>query len=118
MNYIDKEIAEAEFLLEDLQEGIWKIDKDGFTTYVSDKLAGMLGYTDEEMLEKHLFSFLDENAVKIATQKLGERKKGKRDTFEAEFLHKTGKKIQTIISASPTVKTAKQSFRKYSIVHH
>jgi PAS domain S-box-containing protein len=103
MNYTDKEIAEAEFLLEDLQEGIWKIDKDGFTTYVSDKLAGMLGYTAEEMLEKHLFSFLDENAVKIATQKLGERKKGRRDTFEGEFLHKTGKKIQTIISASPTV---------------
>ena len=103
MNYIDKEIADKDFLMEDLQEGIWKIDKDGFTMYVSDKLADMLGYTAEEMLEKHLFSFLDENGVKIATQKLSEREKGKRDTFEAEILHKTGKKIQAIMSASPTV---------------
>lgn len=103
MNYIDKEIAEAEFLMEDLQEGIWQIDKDGFTTFVNDKLADMLGYTAEEMMGKHLLSFLDENAVKNATQKLSERKKGKRDTFEAEFLHKTGKKIQSINSASPTM---------------
>ena len=30
MNYIDKEIANIEFLMEDLQEGIWKIDNDDF----------------------------------------------------------------------------------------
>ncbi len=37
MNYIAKEIANVEFLMEDLQEGIWKIDKDAFTSYVNDK---------------------------------------------------------------------------------
>jgi len=103
MNYIDKEITDVEFLMEDLQEGIWKIDKDAFTSYVNDKLADMLGYTTEEMLGKHLFSFIDEKEVKIVTQKLGERKKGKRETHEAELLHKDGKKIQTLITTSPLV---------------
>ena len=101
MNYIDKEIASVKFLMEDLQEGIWKIDKDAFTSYVNDKLADMLGYTAEEMIGKHLFSFMDEKEVKIATQKLGERRKGKRETLEAEFLHKSGKKVQTLLTTSP-----------------
>jgi len=103
MNYIDKEIVDVKFLMEDLQEGIWKIDKDAFTTYVNDKLTDMLGYTSEEMLGKHLFNFMDEDGVKIAIQKLGERKKGRRETHEAEFLHKDGKKIHTLISTSPLV---------------
>ena len=103
MNYIDKEIANVEFLMEDLQEGIWKIDKDAFTSYVNDKLAAMLGYTTEEMLGKHLFSFTDENEVKIGTQTLSERRKGKRDTFEFEFLHKSGKKVQTLMTTSPVI---------------
>ena len=101
MNYIDKEIANVEFLMEDLQEGIWKIDKDAFTTYVNDKLADMLGYTSEEMLGKHLFSFMDKKAVKYATQTLDERRKDKRDTSEFEFLHKSGKKVQTLLTTSP-----------------
>jgi len=101
MNYIVKEIADKEFLMEDLQEGIWKIDKDAFTSYVNDKLADMLGYTSEEMLGKHLFSFMDEKAVKFATQTLDERRKGKRDTFEFEFLHKSGKKVQALLTTSP-----------------
>jgi PAS domain S-box-containing protein len=103
MNYIDKEIANVEFLMEDLQEGIWKIDKDAFTSYVNDKLAAMLGYTTEEMLGKHLFSFTDEKEVKIGTQTLSERRKGKRDTFEFEFLHKSGKKVQTLMTTSPVI---------------
>ncbi len=101
MNYIDKEIAEVEFLMEDLQEGIWKIDKDAFTTYVNDKLANMLGYSVDEMLGEHLFSFMDKKAVKLATQSLSERKEGKRETLEFEFLHKSGKKVQTLITTSP-----------------
>jgi len=101
MKYIDKEIADVEFLMEDLQEGIWKIDKDAFTTYVNDKLANMLGYSVDEMLGKHLFSFMDEKAVKIATQNLSARKEGKRETLKFEFLHKSGKKVQTLITTSP-----------------
>lgn len=101
MNYIDKEIADVEFLMEDIQEGIWKIDKDAFTTYVNEKLANMLGYSVNEMLGKHLFSFMNKKAVKSAICKLEQRKNGAREVHEFEFLHKSGKKVQTLISTSP-----------------
>ena len=103
MNYIDKEIVNSEFLMEDLQEGIWKIDKDAVTIYVNDKLANMLGYSVNEMLGKHLFSFMDKEAVKLAISKLEQRKKGVREVHEFEFLHKSGKKVQTLISTSPII---------------
>jgi len=63
----------------------------------------MLGYTTEEMLGKNLFSFMDEQLVKIAAKILRKRRKGKRDTFEFEFLHKSGKKVQTLLSSSPII---------------
>ena len=50
-------------LIEMLQEGIWTIDADARTTFVNPRMAEMLGYTVEEMLGKHLFSFMDDRGV-------------------------------------------------------
>jgi len=41
-------------LVELAQEGIWAIDADANTTYVNPRMAEMLGYTSEEMMERHL----------------------------------------------------------------
>jgi PAS domain S-box-containing protein len=103
MNIINPEIEESKLLFEDIQEGIWKIDKDAYTIYVNDKLANMLGYSIDEMLGKHLFSFMDKEAMIIATSKLENRKKGEREVHEFEFVHKSGKKVQTLITTSPII---------------
>ncbi len=47
-------------LVESLQEGIWVIDADGFTTFVNPRLAEMLGYAANEVVGRPLLSFLSE----------------------------------------------------------
>jgi len=88
-------------LIESLHEGIWVIDKDSQTTFVNPRMAEMLGYTVEEMIGKHLFSFMDEQGVKIATQNLARRQQGIKEQHDFEFLRKDGTNIYAILETAP-----------------
>jgi PAS domain S-box-containing protein len=101
----EEELRQSELkyreLLESLQEGIWVIDKNANTTYVNQPMADMLGYFTEEMVAKHLFSFMDENGVKIASQLLERRQHGVKEQHEFEFIRKNGTRIYTLMETSP-----------------
>ncbi len=88
-------------LVENLQEGIWVIGKDGVTTFVNPPMAEMLGYTVEEMLGKHLFSFMDEQGVEACTRNLERREQGVREQHDFVFLRKNGSKVFTTLATSP-----------------
>jgi PAS domain S-box-containing protein len=88
-------------LVEGLHEGIWAIDKGGYTTFANAHMAKMLGYSVDEMQGKHLFSFMDERGVEIAKRLLERRKAGVREVHEFEFLRKDGTRIYTALAASP-----------------
>jgi PAS domain S-box-containing protein len=88
-------------LIENLNEGIWYIDKEGFTTFVNRNMALMLGYTVEEMVRKHLFDFMDNTGVEIAKSNLGRRKNGIKENHEFEFLKKDGSRIYVSVETSP-----------------
>ncbi|MBF0121446.1 MAG: PAS domain S-box protein [Desulfobacterales bacterium] len=90
-------------LVENLHEGIWLIDKDAYTTFVNPPMAKMLGYTIDEMLGKHLFSFMDKKGVAIANINLERRKQGLKDSHDFEFIHKDGRLIYTLIETSPII---------------
>ena len=88
-------------LVGSLQEGIWVIDIDSLTTFVNPPLANILGYTVEEMVGRHLFSFMDEQYVEIAKQKLKHRQKGIAEQHEFEFLRKDGTSVNVIMVTQP-----------------
>ena len=88
-------------LIELAQEGIWMIDDGGYTTFVNDKMCEMLGYTREEMIGQHLFSFMDEQYIEICKVNLERRKKGIKEQHEFKFLKKDGRKIYTLLTTSP-----------------
>ena len=88
-------------LIENLREGIWVIDKDALTTFVNPRMAEMLGYAVDEMLGKHLFSFMDERGVKIATQLLERRKQGIMEQHYFEFMKKDSNRIHVALETSP-----------------
>ena len=88
-------------LVEQLQEGVWALDKEANTTYVNPRMAEMLGYTVDEMQGKHLFAFMDEGGVEIAQRNLERRKQGIKEQHDFEFSHKNGQKIYTGIETSP-----------------
>ena len=90
-------------LVEGLQEGIWVIDKDAYTTFVNPRMAEMLGYTVDEMQGKHLFSFMDERGVEICKRNLERRQQGIKEQHDFELLRKDGTRVYTSMGTSPII---------------
>jgi two-component system, cell cycle sensor histidine kinase and response regulator CckA len=88
-------------LIEMLQEGIWMIDADARTTFVNRRMAEMLGYTAEEMLGKHLFSFMDGDGMEECKRLLDRRFRGIEEQHDFEFLRKDGERIFVRIETAP-----------------
>ncbi|MBF0398936.1 MAG: PAS domain S-box protein, partial [Desulfobacterales bacterium] len=88
-------------LVENLNEGIWMIDKDAYTVFANSRIAEILGYTIEEMQGKHLFSFMDEKGIELAQINIERRRQGIAEQHDFEFLRKDGTKIYTTLETSP-----------------
>ena len=88
-------------LVELAQEGIWAIDAGGKTTYVNPRMAGMLGYTVEEMQGVHLYSFMDNGRKAIAAENMERRRQGITEDHEFEFITKGGKRIHAALATAP-----------------
>ena len=88
-------------LLEMLREGVWITDKDANTTYANPSMAGMLGYTVEEMIGKHLFEFMDEAGIARCKEKRLLRQQGIREQHEFDFVHKQGHKVCVLMGTVP-----------------
>jgi PAS domain S-box-containing protein len=88
-------------LLDTLQEGVWAIDADNRTTYVNPRMTEMLGYSEEEMLGKGLFDFMDEQGVALAERLLERRRQGLEEQHEFQFLRKDGQRIYTLLESAP-----------------
>ncbi|MCD6286160.1 MAG: PAS domain S-box protein [Anaerolineae bacterium] len=85
------------------QEGIWVIDKDSNTTFVNPSMVKMLGYTADEMIGRHLFSFMDERGVEIAARNVERHKQGIAQQHDFEFLRKDGKRVIVAMATAPIV---------------
>jgi PAS domain S-box-containing protein len=88
-------------LIETLQEGIWQINEEGNTTFVNKKMADILGYLPEEMMGRHLFSFMDEHGKNIATKLLENRKSGIHEQHDFEFIKKSGQRTYLLLETVP-----------------
>ncbi|MCP4727598.1 MAG: PAS domain S-box protein [bacterium] len=95
-------------LVKNLKEGVWIIDKDGFTTFVNPQLAEMLDYEINEIVGRHLFTFMDEKALETGVKNLDLREKGVKEQQEFEFIGKNGKRIYTLMSATPILNDEKK----------
>jgi PAS domain S-box-containing protein len=90
-----------QLLVETAREGIWTIDTENRTTYVNRYMAEMLGYTVEEMMGTHLFSFVDEEWMRISEEELAKRRQGSAAVMDFKFLRKDGSFIWTSLSTAP-----------------
>jgi len=88
-------------LVENLNEGIWAIDPEGYTTFVNPSMARMLGYEVEEMMGVHLFDFMSEKWRDICRELMERRRSGMFEQHEFEFLKKDGETLYAYLSTSP-----------------
>jgi PAS domain S-box-containing protein len=75
-------------LIENINEGIWVLDKHFQTTYVNSFLSTMLGYTPGDMLGTNFFEYMQTTSKHEAEEKLLHIEDLSNVTFEFDFLRK------------------------------
>ncbi len=82
-------------------EGIWEIDAAANTTFVNPKMAAILGYSIEEMLNRPLASFMDAEGLSILDRSLARRREGIAERHEFKFEHRDGTEVWTSMATNP-----------------
>ena len=88
-------------IVETAVEGIWTIDINGRTTYVNQQMAGMLGYTAEEMLGRSFLEFTNDEWRQIARKLWGKHRGPVKEQHDFMFLRKDGTVLWGIVSTNP-----------------
>lgn len=94
---------ESHTLTDSILDGIWSVDRNGVTIYVNKSMSNMLGYADDEMIGRSIYSFLDTNWRNVSNAKLEERSKGKTDRYIGNVKHKNGSDMRFVIGAQPII---------------
>lgn len=95
-------------IVETCSKGIWEIDENSNTCFVSAHMAEMLGYSPAEMLGQPLFAFMDEKGQAIAARKVEQRQQGESEQHDFKFRHRDGSDVWVIISTSPMMNRSGQ----------
>ncbi|MBI5521240.1 MAG: PAS domain S-box protein [Desulfarculus sp.] len=88
-------------IVETANEGIWAVDQEERTTFVNQRLAGMLGYTSQEMLGRTVASFVLPEDLADYQAHLAQRRSGLGGHYERRFRRQDGSHIWTLISSTP-----------------
>ncbi|MBM9500464.1 PAS domain S-box protein [Leptospira sp. 201903071] len=88
-------------IIETSQEGIWIIDKEGKTTFANSKIGDLYGIKSEDMLGMNILEVVEPERRSSVAARLEERKKGKTEISEYNFVNRLGEKKFAIASANP-----------------
>jgi PAS domain S-box-containing protein len=83
------------------RDGIWVVDEDGRTTYVSPRMAEMLGYAAHEMVGHSLLEFVSDRTLVGYESNPMLRAAGQANPLEVRFLRSDGSKFWAAVSAGP-----------------
>ncbi|NRR32009.1 EAL domain-containing protein [Oxalobacteraceae bacterium] len=83
------------------EEGIWEIDANALTSFVNPKMAQMLGYEIEAMLDQPLVSFMDEEGRAILERNIARRQQGMAERHEFKFLRRDGSELWATLATNP-----------------
>ena len=90
-------------LVENLQEGIWEVDRHFEGSFVNSRMAGLLGYSVEEMAGRSFFDFIDEKSTPALESRLKGRKYKLNEPLEVQFVKKDGARIHALLEYAPYI---------------
>lgn len=82
------------------QEGVWIIDNQANTTFVNDCLCQMLGYSENEMMGRSLFDFMDDSAKIEAVKYFKKREEGISEKHDFRFKRKDGTDLWVMLATN------------------
>ncbi len=88
-------------LVETMNDGLAIDDESGNLVYANEAFCRMLGYESSEIIGKRWTDLTEEMTVDEFNKKMFERKSGVSDSYELNWVSKSGEIIPTIISATP-----------------
>jgi PAS domain S-box-containing protein len=88
-------------LVETASEGIWAVDCDHVTTFVNQAMAGMLGYTPQEMIGRPIGDFDFAEDRPLQAERNQRRRQGLSDYYQRRFRHRDGRTVWAQVSARP-----------------
>jgi diguanylate cyclase (GGDEF)-like protein/PAS domain S-box-containing protein len=83
------------------EEGIWEIDAAARTSFVNPKMARMLGYRIEDMLDQPLVAFMDDEGRAILERNIARRQHGAAERHEFKFLRQDGGDLWATLVTNP-----------------
>lgn len=87
-------------IVETANEGISLINSEGVITFVNQKMADMLGYSIEEVVNKKIWDFVEEEKKSTVIKGFEGRMHGSKcNSFEFELLRKDGSNLWVLINA-------------------
>jgi PAS domain S-box-containing protein len=87
-------------IVETANEGIALINSEGVITFANKKMADMLGYSVEEIVDRTVWDFVEEEQKTTVTTKFdGRHKDSNYDTFEFKLKRKDGSPLWVLISS-------------------
>jgi PAS domain S-box-containing protein len=87
-------------ILDSAYEGIWSVDAALVTDFVNLSMAGMLGYTVEEMLGRDLSDFTGEDRLRRAMASTRRQARGARERLEVTFLRKDATVLRALVTVN------------------
>ena len=85
------------------EEGIWEIDAAARTSFVNPKMARMLGYAIEEMLDQPLLAFMDDEGRAILERNIARRQQQPdgEPRRDFKFVRKDGAELWVTLATNP-----------------
>lgn len=114
-NKLAQSVAEREALLESLSEseekyrnivetaneGIALINSEGKITYLNKKMADMLGYGVEEVVNKTIWDFVEQEEKSAITANFEKRRLGNSESTEFKLIRKDGSFVWIFVNSKP-----------------
>jgi PAS domain S-box-containing protein len=90
-------------LLENLQEGVWQTEDDRRMTFVSQRLADMLGYSVEELTGRDAADFMDEDGRADLERLQEARRRGDEAAHPLRFRRRDGSLLPILTIGTPVL---------------
>ncbi len=82
-------------------QGIWMVDNNAITQEVNNAMCNILGYSQKEIVGKHIFNFVNDENKKIFAEQMKAREHGQTSSYEISLTRKNRIQVPCLFNATP-----------------